>query len=325
MTMPADGVLHDDEECRPLPHKAYVSLTEAVTWIVESDSRDDDYLIAKGKQLGPQRRREWCSPLGEPDWLLPHLDLMRQGREPAEEPDDNDNGEIWRGTFSGAKRWLEKSGLSAKEAYDFVAPIVEVRAAIEREYVRCYGRLIDLCSSAEIELLGIEYKVRYPDTGLFTPTSTGVHTPIPYTYFLLPIFHWRGAGYHGNGELRRPDPPCDSIDDILKDIRAWPFYLEVRIKREDALKLREGFLAERFTSETAPARKDAPQRKKRIADVLKYARERWPGPNRPSRHKMATHIENQKKDQGFSVESLRKILSGEYLAMKRLGLKGLDG
>jgi hypothetical protein len=67
------------------------------------------------------------------------------------------------------------------------------------------------------------------------------------------------------------------------------------------------------------------QLRKRLIDVVSFARNRWGAhKKRPGLRQMATHIKSQKKDQGFSDEALRKILSGRYEPMRRLGLKGID-
>lgn len=58
MRMQSEGTSKSKGNQRPLPDQAYVSLTEAATWVVEGDCRDDDYLIEQDRGAKAQ---QWVS------------------------------------------------------------------------------------------------------------------------------------------------------------------------------------------------------------------------------------------------------------------------
>ena len=305
-----------EEERRPLPDTSYVSLTEGVTWIVEHDSRDDAYLHAQANREAPQHRRRWHSSCGTPDWLLPHLDLMRQGLTPDNTEPDEAKAEadaahgIWRGAFEDAEAWLAKRGGTAEEAYQEVAAVVEKHLALKHVYSQFYKLLADRCSVCQIELQGIESR---------KGTSAGVHTLIPPEFFLRPFVHCLCT------EDGRLTPNIGrSLADIFGMTDSRADYHEVRIKRDDVQTLKRLMDMPLQSGAKAPARDGDTQLKQNITKVLAFAGGRWPGPRRPSRRNMAICIKEQQKDQGFSVEAVRKILAGTYPPMKRLGVKGLD-
>jgi hypothetical protein len=71
------------------------------------------------------------------------------------------------------------------------------------------------------------------------------------------------------------------------------------------------------------AKKENADLRKRIEAVLTYARNRK-FPKETSQSRMAEHIFDQRKNQGFKISALKQILSGRYKPMRRLGLDGLN-
>ena len=92
----SDAKVIRHQEGQPLPDRPYVSLTEAVTWIVEGDSQDDDYFITREGPAARLNRRRWDSMAG-PAWLLPYLGLLCKEQTP-EDPEDQ--------KLAAAKRWF---------------------------------------------------------------------------------------------------------------------------------------------------------------------------------------------------------------------------
>jgi hypothetical protein len=254
----------DQEERQSPPDKVWLSLTQAVTWVVENNCRDDAYLLAQSKQLEPSLRRKWGSP--EPDWLLPHLDHLRRGLTPDITGQDaaDTNTNISKATFADAQRWLALRGSTADDAYKEVASIVQTRKAIELGYAVFYELLRDQCSAGRIVLLGIE---RHKSV------LAGRHAPIPSDFFLRPIFHWRGT----QEPMLSPNASGASLDAIFAHHDSRADYLDVRIRREDVEKLKRLFSADRVKAPRAATTKDA-ERKKRIESVLASALVRWPAP-----------------------------------------------
>ncbi len=75
-------------------------------------------------------------------------------------------------------------------------------------------------------------------------------------------------------------------------------------------------------AELANAKRENTDLKRRIEAVLTYARkQRFPAGT--SQTEIAKKIKEQQKNQRFSESALRKILSGRYGPMRRLGLDGL--
>jgi hypothetical protein len=75
-------------------------------------------------------------------------------------------------------------------------------------------------------------------------------------------------------------------------------------------------------AEFANAKRENTDLKRRIEAVLTYARKQR-FPTGTSQTKMAKKIKEQQKHERFSESALRKILSGRYGPMRRLGLDGL--
>ncbi len=61
-----------------LPDVAYVSLTEAMTWIAFGDCRTDEYIAEIERKEAEKNRREWLDAEG-PGYLLLPLDQLRKG------------------------------------------------------------------------------------------------------------------------------------------------------------------------------------------------------------------------------------------------------
>ena len=157
-----------------------------------------------------------------------------------------------------------------------------------------------------------------------TDLPKGKHAPIQPGFFLRPIFRDRDKlgprlASLSDGELWRY-----AVSGAESDCR--DSYDDVRLKRDDVLKLKRLLRDDHKASAAIGPREGDQELKKRITSVVSYARGRWGDrAKRPPFRAMADHIRAQRKDQDFSKEALRKILSGSYPTMKRLGLKGIDG
>ncbi len=224
-----------EENTRALPDKPYVTLTEAVTWIVDGDSRDDNYVAEMAVRHATQLRQQWGNFDG-PAWLVPHLELLIQGRE-WQFP--KNGGEFERDVtlrgFDRVKRWLARKQWTAREALDKVDFRLEEDRNYSLAYERCRELLWNACAAEEITLLGLE---RNRKTG----EVTGEHKPIPFTFFLRPVFHWMGRGYHARGELSPAHVDDENkLETILNDQDSRPSYFEVLIRREDTLTLDKRF------------------------------------------------------------------------------------
>ncbi len=247
-----EGISNQAASRRPLPNRGYVSLTEAATWIVEDDCRDDDYLI----------EQERCR------WLLPYLNLLRQGRTP-EASDEQE--------FADAQHWLTKTDYDPEAAYKEISAIFARDPLIETAYAQFYTRLWGECSLDQIVLSGIEYREGN--------CISAKRADIPSNFFLDPIFHWRGQGPHYKGELG-PDL-LDSREDIIHGTHALvdrddvidgtdprPTYVKVRIKREDVLNLGGVLRADGSKRASVKRPQGAPAAKREAAKAA--IRARWP-------------------------------------------------
>lgn len=220
------GIRNKKDRRREPPDRTYWSLTEAATWIVEGDCRDDDYLIRQEGLVAWLNRPRWHSMSG-PAWLLPHLKLLLEGMTPKNLKNEK---------FAAAKQWLDKTGRNPKDAYDEVQAIVTHLDAVESAYARLYALLWDECSLGHIVLSGIKCREGKP--------VSGEREDIPPKFFVDPIVHWRGGGPHHKGELAPDVLESRRIkgNDVLAEREAIlngkdqrPSYIEVRVKREDAM------------------------------------------------------------------------------------------
>ncbi len=223
------GIFEDKR--RELPDAPYVTLTEALTWIVASECRGDNYLAEMWQRQGDQNQRDWGSRYG-PAWLLRHLELLANGEE--WHFDESDAEEDRRNTlrqFDKAKHWLAANGTDPVVARERVRESCDRDNAENKKYEACEDMIVDACAGREIELQGIKYDRK-------TRECDGVHSTIPHTYFLRPLSFWIGRKSPEGGDLSPESRP--ELDDV-EPADARPSYRQVLIRRDDVLRLKNIF------------------------------------------------------------------------------------
>src|SRR5680860_644646 len=216
------------EEPQPLPNIAYVTLTEAVTWIVTSDCRSDDYLAEKNFAL-------WGNTAG-PQWLLRHLELLKKGETWRFQPDVIEaKVRLTLRDFEEAKRWFEVQGCDAETSYNRVEEALRETSSLAARFDECHQLIYESAATQEIELVGFR---RDYDTGQLADDFE----PIKFTFFLRPLRNSMGDGWHSRSELSSPSYPFNRmLGDILGRVDARPVYERVMIRRDDARKLKMRF------------------------------------------------------------------------------------
>ncbi len=216
------------EEPQPLPNTAYVTLTEAVTWIVTRDCRSDDYLAEKNFAL-------WGNTAG-PQWLLPHLELLKKGETWRFQPDVIEaEVRLTLRDFEEAKRWLEVQGCDAETSYDSVGEALRETSSLAARFDECHQLIYESAVTQEIELVGFR---RDYDTGQLADDFE----PINFTFFLRPLRNSMGDGWHSRSELSSPSYPFNRmLGDIFGRVDARPIYESVMIRRDDALEVQKRF------------------------------------------------------------------------------------
>lgn len=260
-----------EAEARPLPEKSYVSLSEAVTWIALDDSRDDDYIHEMQMRVSQEQLHEWGTEDG-PDPLLPHLELIAEGRIWDSVSDDPEFDVVeCNEALEIVRNWIERNGKDVDELIRKGKEWCKKRDREDLLVKRAYDLLFDACAGQEISLQGI----RHDDA---TDLSVGEHGEIPFQYFLRPVEHFFGKVGRKSGMLS-PTPPGD-LDELYDHVTirpdTRPNYINVMIPRDDVLMVKERFLEAVRDEETAtapppPRRRYSPARleswyKKRIAN-----------------------------------------------------------
>jgi len=216
------------EKPQQLPNTTYVTLTQAVTWIVTADCRDDDYIAEKNFDL-------WWNAAG-PQWLLNHLEVLKQGGVWGFGPEISE-AEIKRTLrdFEEAKRWLAVQGCDAKTSYQRVKDAFCDSSSLAAEFDTCHKLIFEMAATQEIELVGMR---RDYDTGQLADD----YEPIRFTFFLRPLRNSMGAGFHERSELSSPGYPFNRmLADILGRVDARPVYENVMIQRDDVLEIQKRF------------------------------------------------------------------------------------
>ena len=216
------------EEPQPLPNIAYVTLTEAVTWIVTSDCRSDDYLAEKNFAL-------WGNTAG-PQWLLPHLELLKKGETWRFQPDVIEaEVRLTLRDFEEAKRWFEVQGCDAETSYNRVEEALRETSSLAARFDECHQLIYESAATQEIELVGFR---RDYDTGQLADDFE----PIKFTFFLRPLRNSMGDGWHSRSELSSPSYPFNRmLGDIFGRVDARPVYENVMIRRDDVLEIKTRF------------------------------------------------------------------------------------
>lgn len=233
---------HFGEKPQQLPNTSYVTLTEAVTWIVTGDCRDDDYIAEKNFEL-------WWNAAG-PHWLLNHLEVLNQGGVWRFGPEISEAEiRLTLRDFEEARLWLANQGCDAETAYQRVEEAIRDLISLTAELDLCHKLIFETAATQEIELVGIR---RDYDTGQLADD----YEPIRFTFFLRPLRNSMGAGFHERSELSSPSYPFNRmLADIFGRVDARPVYKNVMIRRDDVLEIQKRF---------ANAREDAGHRQ--IAD-----------------------------------------------------------
>ena len=215
---------------RPLPDTPFVTLTEAVTWIALDDCQTEDDFVAAAQREANANRAAWWSAEG-PEWLVWHLQLISANKQPELDSHSSMDAELVLKAFEAAKRWLEDSGLSAEDALERIDGWLEAQPEpMLPRLQRVQSKIWQACAAEEMALEGRRID---PEMGRIA----GQHDTIPWRFFLRPVFHWLGRGYHGRGELS-PDTTDNSIEAILDKDDDRACYLEVLMRRQDVLRIK---------------------------------------------------------------------------------------
>lgn len=236
-----------ENERRELPGKPYVTLTEALTWIVAGDCRSDNYLAEMWHQQGDQNQREWGSRYG-PGSLLRHLELLTKGEEwQFDEAVGEEDRQSTLSQFEKAKDWLAANGADPAATYKRVKDRCDRDNTEAARFEACEEMIFNACAAREVELHGI----RYDDA---TGKWDGVQAAIPYTYFLKPVFYRIGFrpegaswGYLAEADLTPATRP--EYDDIERD-ESRPAYRNVLIRRDHVVQLKKRFQDRRAESKS---------------------------------------------------------------------------
>jgi hypothetical protein len=225
---------------RRLPDRAYVSVTEAVTWIVDRNCRDDDIVTAQADEASRKSKLLWWAHDG-PGHLIPHLELMARGETWDLANLSENSCLLTQGAFDRAQQWLRKSGLTVETALAAAKEDMAARGQLTSRYDRCYRLLFDGCARKRYHLLGY----------LQTDANRRQHVEpqeITWKYFVPPLFlrdapshgtssvvHTMGRDIHGEFGTLWPYVPSDKNDDPR------PTYHSVIMSRDDALELKRVF------------------------------------------------------------------------------------
>jgi hypothetical protein len=126
---------------RHLPDRTYVSLTEAVTWLLYGECLDDDAIDQRRRERATGDREEWWDHNG-PAWLKPHLELLAKGQRWQFTPDaSQDNIEVTLRALAAAERWLAETGRDTEAAYARVCAELSKRESCGRDGQRHLDRL----------------------------------------------------------------------------------------------------------------------------------------------------------------------------------------
>lgn len=226
------------DEQQELPDTAYVSLTEAITWIAVGDCRDDDFIDEWIRFKATQNIEQWQSEDG-PEWMLPHLELIEDGKTWEDVPEKA--GRHLLGMMNGLRNvesWLEKTGLDLEVAIKEVVAAVEADFEVEEPIHRAMELIWKSCADEDVKLEGMRY-----DTQSRRATS-GEHETIPYRYFVRPVHYFQGRTSRlGKGLLC--GEPADTDEELFEQISGRtdkrPDYIGVMARRDDVLMLEKRF------------------------------------------------------------------------------------
>jgi len=142
------------------------------------------------------------------------------------------------------QEWLKERGKSFDEAMEAATAELSIRAQEAEPQQLLYDLLFNACAEGRFVLEGIEQQ---PNPRRFRIP----YNQVPTDYFFLPTRHFMGLGYYGNGQLGPDLSVKETFDALLSykvDADRRPFYVRTRIRRIDALALKEEFEATRHAS-----------------------------------------------------------------------------
>jgi hypothetical protein len=167
------------------PDRPFVSLTEAVTWIVRGEPLTDDDIVREGLEL----KRKWANAEGRPHPLLVPLELMLSGAKrddyaQATSESDPDILDRDRRLWARAEKWVSESGLDLAAAHSIVKEAVAEFDETAARYERCYSRLWQM------------HAEKRDVVWVYANGSTG-RMPLPLECIMSEPWHLRGGGYYG--------------------------------------------------------------------------------------------------------------------------------
>ena len=230
-----------------LASRSYATVTEALTSILTGICWNDEH-VAQEKKAQLQRDRSDWGDCDGPHWLLPHLSLICENREPEfpRIPANNKDASLLmeraqvRKEFKRAKRWLRQNNDAPEQVLARVKAECQQRDYESQRLTRLQGLLWSMCAGEKISLVG---KRRDAKTG----EVDGTYSPINYTYFLEPVWHSSGDAHFEDGKISPSfDASGPHADEHLFYHAVWKSdarddYVGVRIKTDDVRALERAF------------------------------------------------------------------------------------
>jgi hypothetical protein len=217
-----------------LPDLPVVSLTHVVTWLLDGRARSDEEVALECRQIEKENSARWACHLG-PSWLKPHLQRLQSAKTTPTTVRDELIADVDPEEEARFARWLKRRHGNTREANKEVCEAVQTIQDAEVRSAQLYDKLFTECAWGRMQLDGIDARAR----------RHSWHEPILADYFLRgPAYHIMGKGYHGLGQLG-PDLSSrqffDQMFNSSPDGDPRKTYIQVRIRRSDALQLKEEF------------------------------------------------------------------------------------
>ena len=248
-----------------LPDKAFLFLTEYVTWQLDGVAKTDDDVTRQRQEAFEYNQKKWWDHQG-PGWLMKNLELIRDGKGwPPTKSGNTEIDDFNAATLSRATQWLRQSGLDVREALSEIENTLNQEIANSRTYDDLESLIWSESSSGQVKLWGRLWNEsnRRPEPE---------YSEMPHRFFLRRARFFAGNGYHGKGELCRwPDDESEQglMDSVFNKSDPPVTYVEIKISRNDALKLHA-----RMASSAADDKLEKQQCQDRARAVLD--REWWP-------------------------------------------------
>jgi hypothetical protein len=147
-----------EEQGNPLPSRAFVTLTEALTWILDRHCRTDEQLRQEARASFKINQEEWITADG-PRALIPHLQLLADGK--TWQFDENSDLTEWdkANALRGIERtqeWLISRRLTPEQGLELAKSSVAEENEQDRRESELLETLRDQCAAGNIALYGIE-------------------------------------------------------------------------------------------------------------------------------------------------------------------------